>query len=203
VHPEFDWEVSGVNSRVQLAELERIHQINVATTLMDAGATLRDPSRIDIRGNLTVGSDVEIDVNCIFIGDNKLADNTKVGANCIIMNSKIGEGSQIHPNSIVENASIANGCSVGPYARLRPGSNLDQNAKIGNFVETKNVNIGQGSKVNHLSYVGDSDVGQNVNVGAGTITCNYDGANKHRTVMEDNVFSALALWSIKMSVKTY
>jgi len=188
VHPEYEWEVSGVNSRVQLAALERIHQLNLATALMDAGVTLSDPSRIDLRGTLETGSDIAIDVNCIFIGDSKLASNVTIGANCIIVNSDIGEGTEIHPNSIVENATIAARCSVGPYARLRPGSTLANKAKIGNFVETKNARIGQGSKVNHLSYVGDSEVGQNVNVGAGTITCNYDGANKHRTVMEDDVF---------------
>jgi len=188
VHPEHEWEVSGVNSRSQLAELERIHQFNNATQLMDGGVSLRDPTRIDIRGSLATGSDIEIDVNCVFIGENKIADHVSIGANCILINTELGTGTEIKPNSILENTVVAEGCTIGPFARLRPGTQLAKQAKIGNFVETKNASIGQGSKVNHLSYVGDSEIGQNVNVGAGTITCNYDGANKHRTVMEDDVF---------------
>lgn len=188
VHPEHEWEVSGVNSRAQLAELERVFQNQWALQLMDAGVTLRDPDRIDVRGQLETGSDVEIDVNCLFIGNVQLASNVKVGANCIIIDSVIAAGTEIHPNTIIENAQVGENCSLGPFARLRPGSNLAAQAKVGNFVEIKNANIGIASKVNHLSYVGDSDIGQNVNVGAGTITCNYDGANKHQTTMEDNVF---------------
>ena len=187
VHPESEWEVSGVNSRAQLAELERIYQSNKAAELMDAGVTLRDPSRIDVRGNLTTGSDVEIDVNCVFVGDNMLADGVSIGANCVVTNATIGKNTTVLANSVIEDAVIGDRCSIGPFARLRPGSNLGQEAKIGNFVEVKNAQIGKGSKVNHLSYVGDAEVGQGVNVGAGTITANYDGANKHRTVMEDDV----------------
>lgn len=188
VHPQDEWEVAGVNSRVQLAELERIHQATIARNLMDNGVTLRDPARLDVRGDLHTGSDVELDVNVVFIGENTLADNVSIGANCTIINSTIGEGTVVHPNSILENAVLGSGCSVGPFARLRPGSQLSDKARIGNFVEIKNAEIGPGSKVNHLSYVGDAELGTNVNVGAGTITCNYDGANKHRTVMGDDVF---------------
>lgn len=188
VHPRDEWEVAGVNSRVQLAELERIHQLNMANELMDNGVSLRDPSRLDIRGQLQTGSDIELDVNIVFVGENVLADNVSIGANCTIINSTLGEGTIVHPNSIVENAELGANCSVGPFARLRPGSKLSDKARIGNFVEIKNADIGYGSKVNHLSYVGDAELGSNVNVGAGTITCNYDGANKHRTVMGDDVF---------------
>lgn len=188
VRPQDAWEVSGVNSRTQLAELERIHQHNQAVSLMDAGVTLRDPARIDVRGALQTGVDVEIDVNVVFIGDNTVADKVSIGANCTIINSTLGEGTVVHPNSIIENAVIGENCQVGPFARLRPGTELHSEAKVGNFVEIKQAQIGPGSKVNHLSYVGDSELGSNVNVGAGTITCNYDGANKHLTVMGDDVF---------------
>lgn len=188
VHPQDEWEAEGINSREQLAELERVFQQNKAAELMASGVTVRDPARLDIRGSLTTGTDNEIDVNCVFIGDCSLGNNVVVGANCTIIDSHIGDGTVIHPNSVIEGAELGEQCSIGPFARLRPGSNLSSNAKIGNFVETKNVNIGVGSKVNHLSYVGDADVGTGVNVGAGTITCNYDGANKHRTTMEDGVF---------------
>lgn len=188
VHPDDEWEVAGVNSRTQLAELERIHQHNLAAALMESGVTLRDPARIDVRGKLQTGTDIEIDVNVVFNGDNQLADGVKIGANCVITDSIIGEGTVILPNSILENATVGADCDIGPFARLRPQAKLADKAKVGNFVEIKNANIGPASKVNHLSYVGDSDVGKNVNVGAGTITCNYDGANKHRTVMHDDVF---------------
>ncbi len=188
VHPEDDWEAEGINSREQLAELERVYQLNKASELMASGVTVRDPARLDVRGVLTTGTDNEIDVNCVFIGDCSLGNNVVIGANCTIIDSHIGDGTVVQPNSVLEGATLGQDCTIGPFARLRPGSRLSDKAKIGNFVETKNVNIGVGSKVNHLSYVGDSDVGVNVNVGAGTITCNYDGANKHRTVMEDGVF---------------
>ncbi len=183
-----EMEVAGVNNRVQLAELESYYQQKQATELMMSGVTLRDPARVDIRGNLTTGQDITIDINVIFEGDNTIADNVEIGANCIIINSTIAEGAQILANSIVENAVVGAGCAVGPYARLRPGANLAAKAKVGNFVEIKNANIGLGSKVNHLSYIGDTDMGADVNIGAGTITCNYDGANKHRTVIGDRVF---------------
>ena len=188
VHPADAWEVEGINSREQLAELERVFQQTKATALMASGVTVRDPARIDVRGTLSTGTDNEIDVNCVFIGDCSLGNNVSIGPNCVIIDSHIGDGSVVLSNCVLEGATLGANCNVGPFARLRPGSTLSERAKIGNFVETKNVNIGNGSKVNHLSYVGDSDLGADVNVGAGTITCNYDGANKHRTVMEDNVF---------------
>lgn len=149
---------------------------------------MRDPARVDIRGELTVGQDITVDVNVIFEGNNAVANDVSIGANCIIINSIIHEGAEILPNSIIENAEVGANCSVGPYARLRPGSRLAAKAKVGNFVEVKNANIGLGSKINHLSYIGDTDMGADVNIGAGTITCNYDGANKHRTVIGDRVF---------------
>ncbi|WP_417499480.1 bifunctional UDP-N-acetylglucosamine diphosphorylase/glucosamine-1-phosphate N-acetyltransferase GlmU [Methylophaga sp.] len=185
---EDDQEVAGVNNRVQLAELESYYQQKKATELMMAGVTMRDPARVDIRGELTVGQDITVDVNVIFEGNNTLANDVTIGANCIIINSIIHEGAEILPNSIIENAEVGANCSVGPYARLRPGTNLAAKAKVGNFVEVKNANIGLGSKINHLSYIGDTDMGADVNIGAGTITCNYDGANKHRTVIGDRVF---------------
>ena len=185
---EDDQEVAGVNNRVQLAELESYYQQKKATELMMAGVTMRDPARVDIRGELTVGQDITVDVNVIFEGNNAVANDVSIGANCIIINSIIHEGAEILPNSIIENAEVGANCSVGPYARLRPGSRLAAKAKVGNFVEVKNANIGLGSKINHLSYIGDTDMGADVNIGAGTITCNYDGANKHRTVIGDRVF---------------
>lgn len=185
---EDDQEVAGVNNRVQLAELESYYQQKKATELMMAGVTMRDPARVDIRGELTVGQDITVDVNVIFEGNNTLANDVTIGANCIIINSIIHEGAEILPNSIIENSEVGANCSVGPYARLRPGSRLAAKAKVGNFVEIKNANIGLGSKINHLSYIGDTDMGADVNIGAGTITCNYDGANKHRTVIGDRVF---------------
>ena len=181
-------EVAGVNTRQQLAELERHFQLLQANSLMTNGVSLADPSRIDIRGNLQTGTDISIDVNVIFEGNVSLADNVEIGANCIIKDSEIGEGSVILPNSMIDSSKVAANVNVGPFARLRPGTVLSDNAKIGNFVETKNANIGVGSKVNHLSYIGDTDMGKGVNIGAGTITCNYDGANKHRTTIGDNAF---------------
>ncbi|MCC5795999.1 MAG: bifunctional UDP-N-acetylglucosamine diphosphorylase/glucosamine-1-phosphate N-acetyltransferase GlmU [Methylophaga sp.] len=183
-----EMEVAGVNNRVQLAEQESYYQQKRATELMMAGVTFRDPARVDIRGELTAGQDVTIDINVIFEGVNSIADNVDIGANCIIINSVIHEGAEILPNSIIENAEVGTDCSVGPYARLRPGTKLSAKAKVGNFVEIKNANIGLGSKINHLSYIGDTEMGADVNIGAGTITCNYDGANKHRTVIGDRVF---------------
>ena len=181
-------EVAGVNTRQQLAELERHYQLLQANELMANGVTLADPSRLDIRGRVQTGTDITIDVNVILDGDVMIADNVEIGANCIIKDSVIGQAAIILPNSIIESSQVGNNVNVGPFARLRPGTVLADNAKIGNFVETKNANIGEGSKVNHLSYIGDTDMGKNVNIGAGTITCNYDGANKHRTTIGDNVF---------------
>lgn len=181
-------EVAGVNTRQQLAELERHYQILQANKLMAAGVSLADPARLDIRGDVTVGQDVFIDVNVILEGKVTIADNVSIGANCIIKDSSIAAGTEILANSMLDNAVVGENVSIGPFARLRPGTVLSDQAKIGNFVETKNANIGLGSKVNHLSYIGDTDMGAGVNIGAGTITCNYDGANKHRTVIGDNAF---------------
>ena len=187
-HPEYSWETLGINSKVQLAALERIYQDETAGRLLDQGVTLADPSRIDIRGQLICGSDVSIDINCIFEGSVQLGDNVRVGANCILKNTKVLAGTQIAPFSLIEDAEIGKDCRIGPYARIRPGTHLSDEVHIGNFVEIKNSSISTGSKANHLSYIGDSIVGKNVNIGAGTITCNYDGANKHQTIIEDDVF---------------
>lgn len=186
VHPQDEWEAEGINSREQLATLERVYQHEQATILMTAGVTVRDPARIDVRGTLNTGTDNEIDVNCVFIGDCSLGNNVSIGPNCVITDSHIGDGTVVLANCVIESTTLGENCNVGPFARLRPGSTLAQGAKIGNFVETKNATIGVGSKVNHLSYVGDSEVGSKVNIGAGTITANYDGANKHKTVINDN-----------------
>jgi len=188
VHPDDAWEVDGVNSRSQLARLERLYQRQLAEALMDSGVTLADPSRIDIRGTLKTGTDVSIDVNCVFVGDCVVGDGASIGPNCLISGSHIAEGTRILANCVLENSHIGARSIVGPFARLRPGTRTDQEIRIGNFVEIKNTSIGQGSKVNHLSYVGDAIVGRDVNVGAGAITCNYDGANKHQTVIEDGAF---------------
>lgn len=187
-HPETEIEVEGANNRVQLATLERAYQTRIAEELMIAGASLRDPARIDVRGNLTTGTEVTIDVNCIFEGEVTLANNVVIGANCIIINSTIGENVEIKPNSIVENAVIEADCSVGPFARVRPGSVMKQDSHIGNFVEMKKTTLGVGSKAGHLSYLGDANIGSKVNIGAGTITCNYDGVNKSVTEIGDNAF---------------
>jgi len=181
-------EVAGVNTRLQLAELERHYQRSQAEQLMTNGVTLADPARLDVRGDVTVGQDVTIDINVILQGKVTIADNVTIGANCIIKDSSIAAGTEILANSMLDNAVVGENVSIGPFARLRPGTVLANKAKIGNFVETKNANIGLGSKVNHLSYIGDTDMGKNVNIGAGTITCNYDGANKHRTTIGDNAF---------------
>jgi bifunctional UDP-N-acetylglucosamine pyrophosphorylase / glucosamine-1-phosphate N-acetyltransferase len=186
--PDDESETLGVNSKQQLAELERVYQHNVAESLLVAGVTLADPARIDVRGTLTCGRDVFIDVNCVFEGDVTLADNVTVGPNCVIRNAAIGAGTRIDAYTHIEDARVGAQAVLGPYARLRPGAKLADEVHVGNFVEVKNANIGHGSKANHLSYVGDADIGAGVNIGAGTITCNYDGANKHRTVIDDNVF---------------
>ncbi|HMU63905.1 MAG: bifunctional UDP-N-acetylglucosamine diphosphorylase/glucosamine-1-phosphate N-acetyltransferase GlmU [Nitrosomonas sp.] len=186
--PHYEWEVSGINSKVQLAQLERAAQNFQAQQLLDAGVTLMDPSRIDIRGNLICGNNVEIDVNCIFEGTVTLGDNIKINANCIIRDTIISSGTTVLPFSLIDNAEIGKNCHIGPYARIRPGTRLDDNVHIGNFVEIKNSYIARDSKANHLSYIGDATIGKKVNIGAGTITCNYDGAYKHQTIIEDNVF---------------
>ncbi|RTZ66491.1 MAG: UDP-N-acetylglucosamine diphosphorylase/glucosamine-1-phosphate N-acetyltransferase [Aquificaceae bacterium] len=181
-------EVQGVNNRVQQAQLEREYQKNQAEKLMLEGASLADPARLDIRGNLSVGQDVFIDINAIFIGDVSLGNNVTIESGCVITNSTLEDNVTIKANSVLENAHIGANCDVGPFARLRPEAVLEANAKVGNFVEIKKSTIGQGSKVSHLSYIGDTQMGSNVNIGAGTITCNYDGANKFKTIIGDDVF---------------
>lgn len=188
VSPDSVAETLGVNNRSQLAELERIHQRNQAERLMSEGVSLIDPARFDLRGELACGQDVEIDVNCVFEGRVELGDNVRIGANCVIRNAIIGAGTRIAPFSHIEDTTMGAACVIGPYARTRPGTKLGQDVHVGNFVEIKNSRIDDHSKANHLAYVGDADVGQRVNIGAGTITCNYDGANKFRTIIEDDVF---------------
>ena len=182
------WEVMGVNNKCQLAELERIYQKERANELLEQGVKLIDPTRIDFRGTISCESDVEIDINCIFEGNVRLGRGVKIGANCILKNVTVAANTIIHPFCLIEEAEIADECRIGPFARIRPGTVLSSKAHIGNFVEVKNSQIGLGSKVNHLSYIGDSVIGKGVNIGAGTITCNYDGANKYQTVIEDDVF---------------
>jgi len=186
--PDEEWETLGVNSKQQLAELERIHQGNVAEALLVAGVTLADPARIDVRGTLECGRDVSIDVNCVFEGKVSLADNVTIGPNCVIRNATIGAGTRVDAYTHIEGAEVGAQVVLGPYARLRPGAALKDEAHVGNFVEVKNAVLGHGSKANHLSYIGDAEIGARVNIGAGTITCNYDGANKFRTIIEDDVF---------------
>ena len=182
------FEVAGVNSRAQQAELERALQRDHANALMAAGVTLLDPARIDLRGTLNCGADVTIDINCIFEGDVALGDGVSIGPNCLLKNCRLAAGTVVEANSIIEDASVGEACTIGPFARLRPGTELANGAKVGNFVETKKAKIGRGSKVNHLSYIGDAEVGEDVNIGAGTITCNYDGVNKSKTVIGDRAF---------------
>ena len=188
MQPESITEIHGVNNRAQLAELERYYQLVQAQHLMRHGVTLMDPARFDLRGSLEAGRDVTIDINVVIEGNVSLGNDVSIGQNCYINNADIGDGATILPNSVIDNAVIGKGCKVGPFARIRPETRLADDVHIGNFVEIKKSEIGQGSKVNHLSYIGDSDIGRNVNIGAGTITCNYDGANKFRTVIGDNVF---------------
>jgi bifunctional UDP-N-acetylglucosamine pyrophosphorylase/glucosamine-1-phosphate N-acetyltransferase len=181
-------EVEGVNDRKQLARLERIMQKDYAQALMADGVTIADPARIDIRGKLNAGNDCFIDVNCVFEGEVNLGTNVSIGAGCLIKNSTIACDTIIKPYSIIEGATIATGAEVGPFARIRPGTSMAEGSRVGNFVEIKNTSLGKNSKANHLSYLGDSEIGANVNIGAGTITCNYDGANKHKTIIKDNAF---------------
>ncbi len=181
-------EILGVNNKQHLAYVERVFQSQIANQLMLNGVTLIDPTRIDVRGNLLTGKDVEIDINSLFIGENVLGDGVTIGSNAVIINSQINAGTRIHANCHIENAKIGEKCELGPFARIRPETVLAENVKVGNFVEVKKSDVKTGSKINHLSYIGDSELGKNVNIGAGTITCNYDGANKHRTIIGDNVF---------------
>jgi len=188
VHPENDFEVEGVNTRLQLAQLERAYQLQQAHLLLLAGVMLRDPSRFDLRGELTCGQDVEIDINVIIKGKVNLADGVVIGANCILIDCDIAENAIISDNSIIEASKVGEGATIGPFARIRPNSVLKKEVHIGNFVEVKKSTLGEGTKCGHLTYIGDSTVGSNVNVGAGTITCNYDGANKFHTTIGDDVF---------------
>ncbi|MDM5181410.1 bifunctional UDP-N-acetylglucosamine diphosphorylase/glucosamine-1-phosphate N-acetyltransferase GlmU [Massilia sp. DJPM01] len=187
-NPSAEWEVAGVNSKVQLAELERRHQLNIANALLEKGVTLLDPARIDVRGELICGRDVTIDVGCVFEGRVELGDGVNVGAHNVLVNARIAAGTNIKPFCHIEDAVVGAKSVIGPYARLRPGTELAEDVHIGNFVEIKNSQIAAHSKANHLAYVGDATVGSRVNIGAGTITCNYDGANKFRTVIEDDAF---------------
>tara|TARA_R110002072_G_scaffold99842_5_gene219601 strand:+ start:4981 stop:6351 length:1371 start_codon:yes stop_codon:yes gene_type:complete len=185
---ECELETLGVNDRVQLNQVEREYQRRLAEQLMREGVSIADPARLDIRGNLTCGEEVFIDINAVFEGDVKLGAGVSVGANCVLSDVTVADGATIHPMSHLQGATVGKACSVGPYARLRPGTVLADGARIGNFVETKKANIGAGSKVNHLSYIGDCEMGAEVNIGAGTITCNYDGLNKHKTEIGQGVF---------------
>ncbi len=181
-------ETLGVNSKAQLAALERVFQHRLAGRLMDEGVQLADPARLDVRGELTCGRDVAIDVNCVFEGKVEIGDGASIGAHCVIRDTRIGAGAQILPFTLIEQSSIGARARIGPYARLRPGTELGEETHVGNFVEMKNTRMAAKSKANHLSYLGDTTVGERVNIGAGTITCNYDGANKYRTVIEDDAF---------------
>lgn len=188
VHPARLSEVEGVNNRLQLSRLERVYQGEQAERLLLAGVMLSDPARFDLRGELSHGIDVSIDINVIIEGRVKLGNRVRIGAGCILKNCEIGDDCEISPYSVFESAVLSAECTVGPFARLRPGAELEQGAHVGNFVEIKKTRLGKGSKAGHLSYLGDADIGENVNIGAGTITCNYDGVNKHKTVIGDDVF---------------
>ncbi|WP_100657885.1 bifunctional UDP-N-acetylglucosamine diphosphorylase/glucosamine-1-phosphate N-acetyltransferase GlmU [Alteromonas flava] len=187
-HPEKVFEVEGVNNRVQLAALERAYQLEQAETAMLSGASLADPARFDVRGELIVGNDVQIDINFVAQGRVVLGNNVKIGANCVLIDCEVGDNTVIEANSIIEDAKVGEACAIGPFARLRPGAVMHQGAKVGNFVEMKKTILGKGSKANHLTYLGDTIVGENANIGAGTITCNYDGVNKSKTTIGDNAF---------------
>lgn len=188
INPESAVEIRGINDRAQLAEMERYYQLVQAHQLMRRGVTMMDPARFDLRGDIEIGRDIVIDVNVVLEGRLKIGDNVTIGANCCIRNSIIGNDVDILPDCVIDDAIIGDHCRIGPFARVRPGTHLDESVHVGNFVEIKKSMVGKDSKINHLSYIGDSEIGRDVNVGAGTITCNYDGARKHKTVIEDNVF---------------
>ena len=188
VPPEAIEEVLGVNDRVQLAALERFHQRRLADGLMHDGVTLADPARIDIRGRVRTGSDVFIDVNVVFEGEVELGDGVSIGPGCVIRDTMIGRDTEVRAHCVIEGANVGVACRIGPFARLRPDTRMSRDSRIGNFVEVKNATIGEGSKASHLTYIGDSRIGRDVNVGAGVVTCNYDGARKHTTVIGDNAF---------------
>jgi len=187
-HPDSEMEVLGVNSRAQLAMLERQYQRQQAEALMAQGVTVIDPARLDIRGEVNIASDVILDVNVVLVGRVSIAEGAYIGPGCVIKDSRIAEGVQMQPMCVIEQARIGADARIGPFARLRPGADLSANTHVGNFVEIKNSKVGEASKINHLSYIGDSDVGARVNIGAGVITCNYDGAYKHRTTIGNDVF---------------
>jgi bifunctional UDP-N-acetylglucosamine pyrophosphorylase/glucosamine-1-phosphate N-acetyltransferase len=187
-HPAASFETLGVNSRLQQAELEWLWQRELARRQLEAGVTIIDPARFDLRGELVCGQDVFIDVGCVFEGHVVLADGVRIGAHCVLRNVTLGRSTHIEPFSHLDQAEVGAEAHIGPYARLRPGAMLADATHVGNFVEIKNTKLGKGSKANHLAYVGDADVGERVNIGAGTITCNYDGVNKHRTIIEDDAF---------------
>ena len=188
LQPDDLFEIEGVNDRKQLASLERKYQQHLADELMAAGVTIADPNRIDIRGSLKAGRDTFIDVNTVFIGDVVLGEGVSVGSNTFIKDAEVGSGTEIFSNTVIESACVGNTCKIGPFARLRPGTDLSAGVKVGNFVEVKNSTFEENSKANHLSYIGDSTIGSSTNIGAGTITCNYDGVNKLKTIIGDNVF---------------
>lgn len=188
VQPHSEVEIRGINDRAQLSEMERYYQLIQAHQLMRRGITIMDPSRFDLRGDLEIDSDCSIDINVILEGRLKIGTGVHIGANCIIKDTVIDDDVEILPNSVIENAVIGKSCRIGPFARIRPESVLNENVHVGNFVEIKKSIVGSGSKVNHLSYIGDSEIGTKTNIGAGVITCNYDGANKHKTIIGDNVF---------------
>ncbi|CAM4270429.1 bifunctional UDP-N-acetylglucosamine diphosphorylase/glucosamine-1-phosphate N-acetyltransferase GlmU [Vibrio agarivorans] len=188
VHPQSAIEVEGVNDRAQLARLERAFQQGQAKKLLEQGVMLRDPARFDLRGELQCGMDCEIDANVIIEGSVSLGDNVKVGAGSVLIDCEIDDNTVIRPYSVIEGATVGEECTIGPFTRLRPGAEMRNDSHVGNFVEVKNATLGQGSKANHLTYLGDAKIGQRTNIGAGTITCNYDGANKHQTIIGNDVF---------------
>lgn len=181
-------ELAGANDRIQLAELERCYRQKKSEQLMRAGVQLADPQRVDVRGQLEVGSDIFVDINVVFEGDNQLGDGVQIAPGCVIKNCQLAAGTRVHAYSVLENMRSTGACDIGPYARIRPGTVMAAGSKVGNFVEIKNTSLGENSKASHLSYLGDSSIGNRVNIGAGTITCNYDGVNKFKTVIEDDVF---------------
>ena len=188
INPDSAVEIRGINDRAQLAELERYYQLIQAHQLMRRGVSMMDPARFDLRGEIEIGQDILVDVNVLLEGRLKIGDNVSIGANCCIRDSIIGNDVEILPDCVIDNAIIGDHCRIGPFARIRPDTHLDNHVHVGNFVEVKKSMVGKGTKINHLSYIGDSEIGRDVNVGAGTITCNYDGARKHKTFIEDNVF---------------
>ena len=188
VSPASIEEVLGVNDRVELSRLERLYQRRQAEKLMRAGVTLTDPARLDVRGRVVAGRDVHIDVNVVLEGDVHIGDGVRIGPNCVLKDVVLGAATEILSHCVIESASVGDGCRIGPYARIRPGTRLDKAVRVGNFVEVKATYIGEGSKANHLTYLGDAEIGAGVNVGAGTIVCNYDGASKHRTIIGDDAF---------------